>query len=544
MSGIEHVIWLNAKTASQQAAVNCVPTSNRYLSARELVEPLKMRKQMTALSAGALIDDAQKWNSMDWAYARRQVRRLQVRIAQAVKENRWNKVASLQHLITHSFYAKLLAVQRVTSNKGKNTPGVDGALWQGARAKWRAACSLRRRGYKPQPLRRIYIPKKNGKKRPLSIPTMKDRAMQALHKLALGPVAETTADKNSYGFRESRSCADAVAAAFNALSKPNSATWVLEGDITGCYDNISQQWLRRNIPMDKTVLAKWLRAGYVENGITYPTRKGTPQGGIISPTLANMTLDGLEETVKRAVPRRSRVNFIRYADDFIITGKSKQLLEKHIKPAVEAFLAERGLTLSPEKTMISYIRDGFTFLGQTFRKHGRVLHITPAKEGVLALIEKVGTIIRTHVSAPMPVLTKKLNQTLRGWANYHRHVVASEAFRQVDHYVFEQLWRMVRQRHQNKPKEWLTKKYWSAAGVKHVFSVFHKTATERKKVYQVLKVSSIGIRRHRKITAEANPYLPQWAGYFWSRRHDKESKLLAGMTARETRALSAAYLGG
>ena len=158
-----------------------------------------------------------------------------MRIAKAVKENRWNKVKALQHLLTHSFYAKLLAVKRVTSNKGKKTPGVDGVLWQGARAKWRAACSLRRRGYKPQPLRRIYIPKKNGKKRPLSIPTMYDRAMQALYKLALAPVAETTADRNSYGFREGRSCADAMAAAFNALSKPNSATWVLEGDITGLF---------------------------------------------------------------------------------------------------------------------------------------------------------------------------------------------------------------------------------------------------------------------------------------------------------------------
>ena len=278
---------------------------------------------MTAQKAGALRDDAEKWSSIDWKEAHRQVRRLQMRIAKAVKENRWNKVKTLQYLVTHSFYAKLWAVKRVTSNKGKNTPGVDGVVWKGARAKWRAACSLRRRGYKPQPLRRTHIPKKNGKKRPLSIPTMHDRAMQALYKLALAPVSETTADGNSYGFREGRSCADAVQAAFNALSKPNSAAWVLEADITGCYDNISKEWMLNNIPMDKAVLRKWLDAGYVENGITYPTRKGVPQGGIISPTLANMTLDGLEEAVRRAVPRRSRVNFIRYADDFIITGKSK-----------------------------------------------------------------------------------------------------------------------------------------------------------------------------------------------------------------------------
>jgi len=499
-----------------------------------------MRKQKIAIRAGALIDDAQKWNSIDWSSARRQVRRLQVRIAQAVKENRWNKVKVLQYLLTRSFYAKLLAVKRVTSNKGKNTPGVDGVLWRGARAKWRATFSLRRRGYKPQPLRRTYVPKKNGGKRPLSIPTMHDRAMQALYKLALAPVAETTADRNSYGFREGRSCADAIQAAFNALSKPNSAAWVLEGDIKGCFDTISHEWMIGHIPMDKAVLRKWLEAGYVENGILYPTRKGTPQGGIIRPTLANMTLDGLEEAVRSAVPRRNRVNFIRYADDFIITGKSKRLLEENVRPAVEAFLAERGLILSEEKTVITYIKKGCTFLGQTFRKHGRVLHITPSKQGVLALIRKVGALIRTHVSAPMPVLIKKLNETLRGWATYHRHVVASDAFCRIDSYVFEQLWRMLRRRHANKSKGWLSKRYWSATGRKNVCAVRAKTVKGLKKIYQVQRVSAIGIRRYIKIKADANPYLPEYAAYFWQRRHDKGSKLLAAMSARELRVMAAA----
>jgi RNA-directed DNA polymerase len=499
-----------------------------------------MRKQRTARKAGALIDDAKKWKSINWTYARRQVRRLQVRIAKAVKENRWNRVKALQYILTRSFYAKLLAVKRVTSNKGKKTPGVDGVLWQGARAKWRAACSLRRRGYKPKPLRRIYIPKKNGKKRPLSIPTMTDRAMQALYKQALAPVAETKADRNSYGFREGRSCADAIQAAFNALSKPNSATWVLEGDIKGCFDYISHEWMLRNIVMDKVVLKKWLKAGYVENGITYPTRKGTPQGGIISPTLSNMTLDGLEEAVRGAVPRRSRVNFVRYADDFIITGKSKRLLENQVKPVVEDFLAERGLTLSKEKTVITYIKKGFTFLGQTFRKHGRVLHITPSKEGVLALIRKVGTLIRKHVSAPMPILIKKLNETLRGWGNYHRHVVASEAFGRIDTYVFEQLWRMVRRRHQNKSTGWLIKRYWSASGRKHRFAVRTKTASGKPTVYEVVKLHAIGIRRYIKIKADANPYLPEYGKYFWKRRNNKGSKLLAALSAREYRVMMAA----
>ena len=498
-----------------------------------------MGKQKTANSAGAPVGLAGKWNSIDWKYAQRQVRRLQMRIAKAVKEKRWNKVRTLQYLLTRSFHAKVLAVKRVVSNRGKKTPGVDGVLWPGTRAKWQAVFGLRRRGYRPQPLRRIYIPKKNGKKRPLSIPTMKDRAMQALHKLALAPVAETMADRNSYGFREGRSCADAVSAAFNALSKPNSATWVLEGDIKGCYDNISQGWLLANIPMDKEILQKWLRAGYVEDGITYPSRKGTPQGGIISPTLANMTLDGLEEAVRCAVPRRSRVNFIRYADDFVITGKSKQLLERDIKPTVEAFLAERGLTLSPEKTVITYIKNGFTFLGQTFRKHGRTLHITPASEGVQTLVRKIGMIIRTHVSAPMPALIKKLNQTLRGWANYHRHVVASAAFNRIDTYVYEQLWRMLRRRHQNKSKKWLFKKYWTAAGRKHRFAVSVRSAKGLKKIYQVIRISAIGIKRHVKIKADANPYASEYAAYFWHRRHDKNSKLLAALSARQFRALTA-----
>jgi RNA-directed DNA polymerase len=494
-----------------------------------------MRKQKIAEKAGALIDDAKKWKSIDWKHSRRQVRRLQVRIAKAVQENKWNKVRSLQYMLTHSFHAKALAVKRVASNKGKNTPGVDGVLWRGARDRWRAIFGLQRRGYQPQPLRRIYIPKKNGKKRPLSIPTMQDRAMQALYKLALAPVAETTADRNSYGFREGRSCADAVQAVFNAMAKPNSATWALKTDIDGCYDNMSHEWMLANIPMDKVVLEKWLKAGYVEEGILYPTRKGAPQGGIASPTLSNMTLDGLEEAIHNAVPRRIRVNFIRYADDLIITGKSKRLLEEQIKPVVESFLSERGLTLSESKTAISHIKDGFTFLGQTFRKHGRVLHITPSKEGLLGLMRKVGILIRKHVSAPMPVLIKKLNETLRGWANYHRHVVASDAFSRIDSYVFEQLWRMVKRRHQNKSVKWLARKYWSAAGRKYVFAVKAKTKRDLEKVYQVVRVCSIGIRRHRKIKADANPYLPEYAAYYHLRRKDRENKLLGALSAREIR---------
>ena len=204
------------------------------------------------------------------------------------------------------------------------------------------------------------------------------------------------------------------------------------------------------------------------------------------------------------------------------------------------FLAERGLELSREKTFTTYIKDGFTFLGQSFRKDGGVLHITPSKEGVLALKRKLGTLIRKHVGAPMPVLIKKLNDSLRGWGNYHKHIVASEAFDHVDKYVYDQLWNMVKRRHRKKSIGWLKKNYWSAAGKEYVFAVKAKTKKGVEKVYQVLRVSSIGIRRYIKIKADANPYFPEYAGYYWRRRHDKESKLLGAMSSREYRALKAA----
>jgi len=198
-------------------------------------------------------------------------------------EGRWGRVKALQWLLTHSFSGKALAVKRVTGNKGKRTPGVDGELWSTPGSKHKAIGQLQRRGYQPQPLRRIHIPKANGKLRPLGIPTMCDRAMQALHLLALEPIAETLGDGYFYGFRVARSTADAIAQCYYALNGFNKAQWVLEADIQGCYDHISHQWMLKNIPTDVVVLGKWLRAGYVEEGKLFPTPEGTPQGGIITP---------------------------------------------------------------------------------------------------------------------------------------------------------------------------------------------------------------------------------------------------------------------
>lgn len=242
---------------------------------------------------------AKEWSSIDWAKANQVVNRIQIRIAKAAAVDNWNLIKRLQYLLTNSFYAKAIAVKRITCNTGKRTAGVDGILWISNASKMKAAKELGKKGYRPLPLKRIYIDK-TGKteKRPLSIPTMKDRAMQALYLLALEPIAETTGDRTSFGFRKYRSAHDAMEYIFKLLSKRNSPQWIIEGDIKGCFDNISHQHLLDNIPMDKSILNRFISAGHIYKNKLFPNNThGTPQGGIISPTLANMTLDGMENFI-------------------------------------------------------------------------------------------------------------------------------------------------------------------------------------------------------------------------------------------------------
>ena len=237
-----------------------------------------------------------QWNNFDWKIVEKHVNRLQVRITKAVKEGKWYLVKRLQYLLTHSYYAKLLATRRPTRNKGKRTAGIDGETWSSSEAKMKAALKLTDKKYVAKPLKRVYIEKYGStKKRPLGIPTMYDRAMQSLYALALEPIAEATGDMRSFGFRKFRSTHDACQQVFNCLCRENSPKWVLEGDIKGCFDNISHQWLIDNIPMDKSILKQFLKAGYVFDRHLFQTEAGTPQGGLISPILANMTLDGIEK---------------------------------------------------------------------------------------------------------------------------------------------------------------------------------------------------------------------------------------------------------
>ncbi len=463
------------------------------------------------------------WNGINWADVQRQVRRLQTRIVKAVQAGKHNRAKALQWLLTHSFSGKALAVKRVTSNKGKNTPGVDKITWKTPVAKINAIASLKRRGYSPLPLRRVFIPKKNGKKtRPLGIPVMKCRAMQALHLLALEPIAETTADLNSYGFRPERSTADAGEQCFTALARKPSAEWVLEADIQGCFDKISHDWMIANIPTDTAVLKKWLKAGFVYQNELFPTDAGTPQGGIISPVAANMTLDGLEARLAEKFPRAKqtglKMNMVRYADDFIITGNSKGWLEHEVKPVVVEFLAERGLVLSPEKTKITHIKDGFDFLGWNIRKYSGKFLMKPSKANVKAHLDKIREVIKANKTAKQANLIRLLNPILRGWANYHSHVVAKETFAWVDAKVWSMLWRWAVRRHPKKGVRWVKKRYFKTRGHRHwVFTATEEKEDGTKRERILLLESDTPIKRHIKIKAAANPHDPQWEQYFETR---------------------------
>ncbi len=317
-----------------------------------------------------------------WKRANCNVRRLQRRIVEAQQQGKKRKVRALQFILTRSYSARCLAVRRVVENPGRRTPGVDGQILDTPEKKARAVENLSAEEYQPQPLKRVHIAKKNGKgRRPLGIPTMEDRARQALHLLALDPVAETTADPNSYGFRKERSVADAIEQCFTLLARTNSPQWILEGDIQSCFDEISHEWLLSHIPMDRAILKKWLEAGVIERESFSLTTTGTPQGGIISPVLMNLTLDGLESLLaKHFPPRRGNlVKLVRFADDFVITGRTKELLEEEVKPLTVEFLRPRGLKLSESKTRITHIKEGFDFLGKRFQKHDCKLLSKPSR---------------------------------------------------------------------------------------------------------------------------------------------------------------------
>ena len=347
--------------------------------------------------------------------------------------------------------------------------------------------------------------------------------MQALHAQALLPIAEETADPNAYGFRPYRSTADAIAQCFTVLCRTISASWVLEGDITGCFDNFSHDWLLRHVPTDKAMLRKWLMAGYFDQRQLHPTLKGTPQGGIVSPLATNVALDGLEELLNQEFAQADKVHLVRYADDFIITGVSKELLEKKIRPLVEEFLKERGLELSEDKTRVVHITDGFVFLGQKVRKYRGTLLITLSKRNVKNFLSKVQNIIGKSKATRQDEPINTLNPLIRGWANFHRHIVAKKTFGWNDYRLWQMLWRWARRRHPNKGKFWVKEKYFPQVGS----SQWTFTPADGKGP-RLVRASDTPIIRHVKIKSHAQPFDPKWTSYFEERQ--RKQTLLETLT--------------
>jgi RNA-directed DNA polymerase len=432
--------------------------------------------------------ESETWNKLPWRKFEQHVYRIQKRIFRASQHGNTRAVQKLQKLLMKSEAAKLLAVRRVTQdNQGKKTAGVDGVKAVPPKQRFVMAHQVhpaRWKFHKVKPARRIHIPKPGKTEtRPLGIPTMYERARQALAKLALEPEWEAQFEPNSYGFRPGRSCQDAIEAIFKSIKQ--KAKYVLDADVKGCFDNISHSALLeklRTYPTMKQAIKAWLKAGALDEGVFTPTEMGTPQGGVISPLLANIALHGLEEAVKQAYTRKEEIpQIIRYADDFVVLHPTEAGVIK-AKTIIEGWLKDMGLELKPSKTRISHTllpyqgNVGFDFLGFTVRQfpvgkthtgknpHGKALGfktiISPSKEAIKRHTVKMRELIQSAKAAPQGKLIKDLNPVTRGWANYYRTQASRAAFERCDNILHWQLWRWAKYRHKDKASQWIKGKYW------------------------------------------------------------------------------------
>ncbi|MFZ5819521.1 MAG: group II intron reverse transcriptase/maturase [Chloroflexota bacterium] len=469
------------------------------------------------------------WKTLPWKQLQRSVFRLQKRIYQAEVRGDFKRVRNLQRLLLRSYSARCLAVRQVSQdNRGKNTPGVDGIARLTPKQRMRMVKDLRTFNPKPAPIRRVYIPKASDPKesRPLGIPTMRDRAEQALVKLALEPEWEARFEPNSYGFRPGRCAQDALEAIFNHIRlKPKYA---LEADIEKCFDRIDHNALLAKLgsiaPIQRQVRG-WLKAGIFENGATTAPEAGTPQGGVISPLLANIALHGLETALAEASPKRNRPVLIRYADDFVILHEDLETLLA-ARALVETWLAGMGLALKPAKTCITHTlyehegRTGFDFLGFTVRqfpvgkhqgKRGYKALIKPSKKAQQRHLEQMGKLTYTHRGSNQLALIAALNPRIRGWTNYYRACSAKRIFNRMDHQLFWKLCKWAKWQTPRKSHAWRKQRYWHRKRNRLEFSDGEASL----RLY-----ADTHIRRHVKVQGTKSPYDGDWP--YWIDRLGKD----------------------
>lgn len=471
-----------------------------------------------------------EWLSVNWRKAYRVVKNLRQRIFKATRCQDWSRVRNLQRLLLKSYSNVLLAVRRVTQlNAGKATPGIDKLLVKTGPAKAALVDALKQSiPWQPLPARRVYIPKRNGKRRPLGIPSIIDRCLQAMVKTALEPCWEAQFEPSSYGFRPGRSAHDAIACIYVTANPTNQKKWVVDADIAGCFDAIDHDYLLSqigNFPA-RGLIAQWLKAGYLEAGIFHPTTAGTPQGGIVSPLLANIALHGMEAAlgihryaygaVKKGTSRR----VIRYADDFVVFCESREAAEQ-TQLDLQRFLGIRGLRLSEEKTQIVHLSEGFDFLGFNIRHYrsritrtGWKLLIKPAKQSVSAFREKLKQTLKRLHGSNARCLIKVLNPIIRGWANYYRGVVSSELFHKLECDIFWKLRRWISKTHPTKSFSWRNRRYWA----EHPAYPGSLWSFVDKDTGMVLyRIGYTRIQRHVLIQGDASPDNPDFKDYFEQR---------------------------
>ena len=454
------------------------------------------------------------WNSVNWRQVENTVRHIQQRIYRATKEQQWMKVRNLQKMLAKSSTNRLLAIRRVTqNNKGKSTPGVDNEVYltnTSREALFYEPFDFR--SFKPQPIKRVFIPKSNNEKRPLGIPTIKDRIMQTIVKNALEPEWEARFEATSFGFRPGKSTMDAITQIRRVLRANSTSPWILDADISKCFDNINHEPILQRVPVFKSIINRWLKTKVISLGQWMITSKGTPQGGIISPLLANIALDGMDRLFNGVnrygyykmpstrIGQDKGVTVIRYADDFVALAPTRQILESYVIPKIKVFLSERGLSVNETKTSIKHRSEGFNFLGFTiklFESSNRQSLITrPAKKRVQRYLSYIKTIISKNKQIKTDDLINLLNPKIRGWTNYYMFVSSKKIFSYVDYRLFKLIWRWCKRRHPKKSSQWVMDKYfrrvgsrkWTFAGEEEIL-FYHADVPYRKYVQTKIRAS-------------------------------------------------------